>query len=105
MDDDVSMGFNDLCMALARDNDNIRMKIDGIFKKTETVQREIIEQAQQKGVVRADIDAATLSIMIHAVVEGMAMIHTFDCETDRDGQVYEIYKLLTTLLQPTREET
>ncbi len=102
--DDFSMGFNDLCMALARDNDIIRQKIDHIFKKTESMQREIIEKAQENGVVRNDVDAATLSLAIHAIVEGMSFIHTFDRDNDFTEQANDIYKLLKTMVKPTREE-
>ncbi len=102
--DDFSMGFNDLCMALARDNDNIRQKIDRIFKRTEETKKLLIEQAQREGVIRNDIDAATLALMIHAIIEGLPMIQSFDRESDIDKQVNDIYELLTTLLKPNRED-
>ncbi len=102
--EEFTMGFNDLCGALARDSGKIRMEIDRIFKQTQRFLHSAIAKAQAEKIVRDDVDPETLAITLHGIVEGMSVLHKFDCESDHDEQVEKIYQALHTLLKPHATE-
>ena len=95
--DEVTMGFNDFVLALARENHEVKNKIKAIFQKTQNFVKTKITKAQQNGIIRNDIDAGIIAVIIHSVVEGAGVISSFDDEVDHEvfQKMYEeLLKLL-----------
>ncbi|MDP8201024.1 MAG: TetR/AcrR family transcriptional regulator [Candidatus Tenebribacter burtonii] len=95
--DEVTMGFNDFVLALARENHEVKNKIKAIFQKTQNFVKTEITKAQQSGIIRNDIDAGIIAVIIHSVIEGAGVISSFDDEVDHEvfQKMYEeLLKLL-----------
>jgi hypothetical protein len=82
--DEVTMGFNDFVLALARENHEVKNKIKAIFQKTQNFVKTEITKAQQSGIIRNDIDAGIIAVIIHSVIEGAGVISSFDDEVDHE---------------------
>ncbi len=87
LSNDISMGFNDLILTLSKQNETVKNKINAIFHNTQNALKIRIENAQNDNLIRSGIDAGTIAVIIHSIIEGMGMIGNFE-----DGEQSEIYQ-------------
>ncbi|HHE38564.1 MAG TPA: TetR/AcrR family transcriptional regulator [Candidatus Cloacimonetes bacterium] len=94
---EISMGFNDLILALSKQNETVKNKINTIFHKTQNALKTRIENAQNYNLIRSDLDAETIAVIIHSIIEGMGMISNF--EDEEQTEIYQnIYDELMKIL-------
>jgi len=94
---EISMGFNDLILALSKQNETVKNKINTIFHNTQNALKTRIENAQNYNLIRSDLDAETIAVIIHSIIEGMGMISNF--EDEEQTEIYQnIYDELMKIL-------
>lgn len=98
MSNEISMGFNDLILSLSKQNETVKNKINTIFHNTQNALKIRIENAQNNNLIRSDLNAGTVAIIIHSIIEGMGMIGNF--EEEEQVEIYQkIYDELMKILR------
>jgi len=95
----IKHSFNEFLLAAAREIPDFKQRMAETVLETLRQNTQRSRDAQSEGLIRPDLNPATLALMIHALVEGLSFIYEVIPEEGMEERIQEVFDLFWRLIE------